>query len=85
MHERGPGGHRRTGGAALALAAAGGAMILALGGCGQSGPLYLPPEKSSLSAAASAPGLAPGPASAHLPAAVRPGALRPVPGRAAHG
>ena len=45
-HERG----RRTPGAALALAVAGGAMILALGGCGQSGPLYLP-EKASLSAA----------------------------------
>ena len=42
-HERG----RRTPGAALALAVAGGAMILALGGCGQSGPLYLP-EKASL-------------------------------------
>ena len=47
-HERG----RRTPGAALALAVAGGAMILALGGCGQSGPLYLP-EKASLAAAAS--------------------------------
>ena len=60
-------------------------MILALGGCGQSGPLYLPPEKSeksSLSAAASGPV----PASVHLPAAaVRPGALRPVPGQVAHG
>lgn len=42
---------RRTGGAVLALAVASGAMILALGGCGQSGPLYLP-KKSSPSASA---------------------------------
>ena len=41
-HERG----RRTPGAALALAVAGGATILALGGCGQSGPLYLPGKAS---------------------------------------
>ena len=53
-HERG----RRTPGAALVLAAACGAMILALGGCGQSGPLYLP-EKASLSEAASLPGPVP--------------------------
>lgn len=71
---------RRAGGAALALAAAGGAMILALGGCGQSGPLYLPPEKPSLSAADPAPGPAPVPA-----AAVRPGALQAASGRPAHG
>ena len=49
-HERG----RRTPGAALVLAAAGGAMILALGGCGQSGPLYLP-EKASLAASVEGP------------------------------
>ena len=49
-HERG----RRTPGAALVLAVAGGAMILALGGCGQSGPLYLP-EKASLAASAEGP------------------------------
>ena len=49
-HERG----RRTPGAALALAAAGGAMLLALGGCGQSGPLYLP-KKASLAAGVVAP------------------------------
>ena len=49
-HERG----RRTPGAALALAVAGGAMILALGGCGQSGPLYLP-EKASLAASVEGP------------------------------
>ena len=80
MHKREPG--RRTGGAALALAAAGGAMILALGGCGQSGPLYLPSEKPSLSAADSAPG----PGSAPLPAAAaRPGAFRPTPVRPARG
>ena len=53
-HERG----RRTPGAALVLAAAGGAMLLALGGCGQSGPLYLP-EKASLSRAAPRPGPVP--------------------------
>ena len=45
---------RRTPGAALALAAVGGVMLLALGGCGQSGPLYLP-ERSSLAADAAAP------------------------------
>lgn len=44
---------RRTAGAAFALAAAGGAMILALGGCGQSGPLHLPKE-SSLAASVAA-------------------------------
>ena len=48
-HERG----RRTTGARLALAAVGGVMLLALGGCGQSGPLYLP-EKSSLAAGVAA-------------------------------
>lgn len=47
---------RRTPGAALALAlgAAGGVTILALGGCGQSGPLYLP-DKASLAAGVVAP------------------------------
>ena len=45
---------RRTPGAALALAAAGGAIVLVLGGCGQSGPLYLP-EKASLAAGAAGP------------------------------
>lgn len=49
-HERG----RRTRGAALALAAACGATILALGGCGQSGPLYLP-EKASLAPSVEGP------------------------------
>lgn len=49
-HERG----RRTPGAALALAVAGGAMILTFGGCGQSGPLYLP-EKASLAASVERP------------------------------
>ena len=49
-HERG----RRAPRAALSLAVAGGAMILALGGCGQSGPLYLP-EKASLAASVEAP------------------------------
>ena len=49
-HERG----RRTPRATLALAVAGGAMILALGGCGQSGPLYLP-EKASLAAKVEGP------------------------------
>ena len=53
-HERG----RRTPGAALALAVAGGAMLLALGGCGQSGPLYLP-EKASRSAVVPLPGPVP--------------------------
>ena len=81
MRKREP-GRRRTGGAALALAAAGGgAMVLALGGCGQSGPLYLPPEKTSPSAAASAPG----PGLAPPAVAGRPGALRTVPGRLAPG
>ena len=47
MRKHEPG--RRTPGAALALAVAGGVMILALGGCGQSGPLYLP-ENASLAA-----------------------------------
>lgn len=77
MRKREPG--HRTSGAAMALAAA---ALLALGGCGQPGPLYLPPEKSSLSAADPAPV----PGSAPLPAAAaRPGALRPVPVRPAHG
>ena len=76
MRKREPG--RRTRGAALALAAASGAMILALGGCGQSGPLYLP-KKSSLSA------VAPVPATVSSPAAGRPGAVRAAPGRLAYG
>ena len=50
---------RRTAGAALALVVAGGAVILALGGCGQSGPLHLP-KKSSLSGSVPAPAPAPG-------------------------
>ena len=62
--------------------ALGAAALLALGGCGQSGPLYLPSEKPSLSAADPAPG----PGGAHLPAAgARAGALRAVPIRAALG
>lgn len=81
MRKREPGRRRRTGGTALALAAAGGAMVLALGGCGQSGPLYLPPEKTSPSAAASGPG----PGLAPPAVAGRPGALRTVPGRLAPG
>ena len=81
MRKREPG--RRTGPArARALAAAGGAMMLALGGCGQSGPLYLP-EKSSPSAAA--PARAPAPGSVPSVAAGRPGAVRAVPDRLAHG
>jgi len=52
MRKREPG--RRTGGTLLALAVASGAMIFTLGGCGQSGPLYLP-KKSSLSASAPPP------------------------------
>ena len=55
---------RRKGGAAMALAVASGAIILALGGCGQSGPLYLP-KKSSLSVSA------PSPVSVPLAVAVR--------------
>ena len=47
MRERERG--RRPSGAALAAAAVCGAMIVALTGCGQSGPLYLP-EKASLAA-----------------------------------
>ena len=73
-HERG----RRTPGAALALAVAGGAMILALGGCGQSGPLYLP-EKSSLAAGVAVPATEPG------VAAGSPGAVVSAPNRIAHG
>ena len=75
---------RRTSGVARAraLVAAGGAMILALGGCGQSGPLYLP-EKSSPSAAA--PAQAPAPGSVPSVAAGWPGAVRVVPSRLAHG
>ena len=82
MRKREP-GRRRTGGAAPALVAAGGAMVLALGGCGQSGPLYLPPEKSSPPAAAAAP--APAPGLAPAAAVERPGALRTAPGRLAPG
>ena len=84
MRKREP-GRRRTGGAAPALVAAGGAMVLALGGCGQSGPLYLPPEKSSPPAAAAAPAPAPAPGLAPAAAAGRPGALRTAPGRLAPG
>ena len=60
-HERG----RRTPGAALALAAACGAMILALGGCGQSGPLYLPEKASraaSVERSVTKPSIGPSPA-----------------------
>ena len=78
MRKREPG--RQAGGAALALAAAGGAMILALGGCGQSGPLYLPRGSEP------SPGVTvPAPGFARQAAAVGPGALRPAPGRTAHG
>ena len=65
---------RRAGGAVLALAVASGAMALALGGCGQSGPLYLP-KKSSFSAAASPP------VSVPLAVAVRRWAVGVSPGR----
>ena len=58
---------RRTAATALTLVVAGGAMILALGGCGQSGPLFLPKE-SSLSGF--------GPASAPAPGVVGPAAAR---------
>ena len=79
MRKREP-GRRRAGGPALALVAAGGALLLALGGCGQSGPLYLPrgPEPSP-EATVPAPGFV------RQAAAVGPEALRPVPGRVAHG
>ena len=50
---------RRSNGAALASVAAGGALLLALAGCGQSGPLYLPKE-SPPAAAAPAPVAEPG-------------------------
>ena len=71
---------RRAGGAALALAAVGGAMILALGGCGQSGPLYLPRgSEPSPGATVPAPGFV------GQAAAVGRGAPRPVPVRSAHG
>ena len=73
-HERG----RRTPGAALVLAIAGGAMILALGGCGQSGPLYLP-EKASLAAGVAVPAAEPG------MAAESPGVVVSAPNRIAHG
>ena len=73
-HERG----RRTPGAALVLAIAGGAMILALGGCGQSGPLYLP-EKASLAAGVAVPATEPG------VAAGSPGVVVSAPNRIAHG
>ena len=69
---------RRAGGAGLALAVASGAMILALGGCGQSGPLYLP-KKSSPSASA----LPPVPAFPAAPG--RPGAFGTAPELRAHG
>ena len=49
---------RRSNGTALAFVAAGGALLLALAGCGQSGPLYLP-EESPPAAAAPAPAAAP--------------------------
>lgn len=71
-------GGRRKPGAALALAAMGGAMILALGGCGQSGPLYLPKESSlaeGVAVPATEPGVAAGP----------PGAVVLAPNRIAHG
>ena len=48
---------RRSRAAALLLAAAGGAAAISLGGCGPSGPLYLPKE-SSLAAPASGPATA---------------------------
>ena len=51
---------RRTAATALTLVVAGGAMILALGGCGQSGPLYLPKESSLSLSAPRAPASAPG-------------------------
>ena len=73
-HERG----RRTPGAVLAPAVASGAMILALGGCGQSGPLYLP-EKSSLAAGVAVPATEP------AVAAGAPGAVVSAPNRIAHG
>lgn len=76
MRKREPG--RRKIGAELALVVAGGAMILALGGCGQSGPLYLP-KKSSFSAAA------PDPVSVPRGAAGRPATRRPAADRFAHG
>ena len=76
MRKREPG--RRTGGARLALAVAGVAMILALGGCGQSGPLYLP-KKSSLSASA------PPPVPVSPAVAGRPGAVGAAPDRHAIG
>ena len=76
MRKREPG--RRAGGAVLALVVASGVMILALGGCGQSGPLYLP-KKSSPSASA----LLPVPVSST--AAGRPGAFGVAPDRRAHG
>lgn len=68
----------------MALAAAGGAMILALGGCGQSGPLYLPKE-SSPSASASPSASEPAPGSVAPAAAGRPGAFRTAPVRPATG
>ena len=78
MREREPG--RRSGGAMLALAVASGAMILVLGGCGQSGPLYLP-KKASPSASASAPP----PVPVSPAAAGPPGAFGEAPDRGAHG
>lgn len=48
---------RRSRAAVLLLAAAGGAAAISLGGCGRSGPLYLPKE-SSLTAPASGPATA---------------------------
>ena len=73
-HERG----RRTPGAVLLLAAVGGTMILALGGCGQSGPLYLP-EKASLAAGVAVPATEPG------LAAGSPRVVVSAPHRIAHG
>lgn len=70
----------------MALVAAGGAMILALGGCGQSGPLYLPKESSpSASASPSASEPAPGSVAPAAAAAGRPGAFRTAPVRPATG
>ncbi len=82
MRKREPGCRPSRAARTRALAAAGGAMMLALGGCGQSGPLYLP-EKSSPSAAAPARASAPG--SVPSIAAGRTGAVRAVPDRLAHG
>ncbi len=81
MRKRAPGpGRRRAGGAALALVAAGGALLLALGGCGQSGPLYLPRgSEPSPGATVPAPGFV------RQAAAAGRGALQAAPVRPAHG